>query len=268
MSLRFDFAEIPNSLDEYRQTALGNRPDLRAAMQAVDKAKTDYRLFVDLKPKARWWPVFHQNKNELIAAMNRQLERVPGATWSFSQPIQDDMDEAVSGVKGELAVKVYGDDLKILEAKGDEIVGVMRSIQGITDPGLLRVIGQPNLNVVVDRDAAARYQINVVDIQDAVQTAVGGNAVGRVLRGEQRYDLIVRYLPYYRDTKEAIENIRLLALSGERVSLVQLCTVRIADGASQLYREGNHATLPSSTASAVATWAAPWSRPSARLTGT
>ena len=165
--------------------------------------------------------------------------RSPACLWNFSQPIADNMEEAVSGVKGELAVKLYGDDLKTLEAKGDEIVGVMRKIKGIQDLGLFRVIGQPNLNFIVDRKQAARYQINVADVQDAIQTAVGGNALTQVLQGEQRYDLVMRYLPQYRDTKEAIEKIRLVAPSGERVSLAQLCKIDVSDGASEIYREGN-----------------------------
>jgi cobalt-zinc-cadmium resistance protein CzcA len=198
---------------------------------------TEY--FVDLKPKEQWRPVFRENKDELIAAMDRELEKIPGALWNFSQPIADNMEEAVSGVKGQLAVKLYGDDLRTLEAKGDEIVGVMRQIRGIQDLGLFRVIGQPNLNFTVDRKQAARYQLNVADVQDAIQTAVGGNAVSQVLQGEQRYDLVMRYLPKYRNTKEAIEKIRLVAPSGERVSLAQLTKVGVADGASEIYREGN-----------------------------
>ena len=104
---------------------------------------------------------------------------------------------------------------------------------------MFRVLGQPNLNVTVDRDAAARYQINVADVQDAIQTAVGGNALTQVLQGEARYDLVLRYLPQYRDTQEAIEKIRLLSPTGERVSLAQLCKIRSTDGASEIYREGN-----------------------------
>jgi cobalt-zinc-cadmium resistance protein CzcA len=196
-------------------------------------------FFVDLKEKEDWRPVFHQNKDELIAAMNRELDKIPGAVWGFSQPIEDNMEEAVSGVKGALATKIYGDDLKVLEAKSDEIVRIMRGIKGVEDLGVFRVLGQPNLNVAVDRDAAARYQINVADVQDAVQTAVGGTALTQVLKGEARYDMTVRYLPKYRDTKEAIENIRLLSPSGERVSLAQLCKIVVTDGASEVYREGN-----------------------------
>ncbi|MCU1258734.1 MAG: Cation efflux system protein CusA, partial [Bryobacterales bacterium] len=198
---------------------------------------TEY--FVDLKPKEKWRPVFHQDKDELIGAMNRELSKLPGVIWNFSQPIADNMEEAVSGVKGELAVKVYGDDLKTLEAKGDQIVGIMRGVKGIQDLGLFRVIGQPNLNFEVDRAVAARYQINVADVQDAIQTAVGGGPVSQVLQGEQVYDLVLRYQAPYRQTKEAIERIRLLAPSGERVSLAQLCKVSEVDGASEIYREAN-----------------------------
>jgi cobalt-zinc-cadmium resistance protein CzcA len=196
-------------------------------------------FFVDLLPKEKWRPVFHRDKEKLIAAMNRELEKIPGVIWNFSQPIADNLEEAVSGVKGALAVKVYGEDLKTLEAKGDQIVEVMRGIQGVEDLGLFRVLGQPNLNFEVDREQAARFGINVSDVQDAIQTAVGGNALSQVLIGEQRYDLVLRYLTEYRDTKEAIEKIRLLSPTGERVSLAQLTKVSETDGGEEIYREAN-----------------------------
>ena len=198
---------------------------------------TEY--YVGLKPKEQWRPAFHRHKDELIAGINRELEKIPGVLWNFSQPIEDNMEEAVSGVKGELATKIYGDDLKVLEDKADKIVKIMRGVRGIEDLGVFRVLGQPNLNVTVDRRQAARYQINVADVQDAIQTAVGGNALTQVLQGEARYDLVMRYLPQYRNTKEAIENIRLLSPTGERVSLAQLCTIEERDGASEVYREAN-----------------------------
>jgi cobalt-zinc-cadmium resistance protein CzcA len=198
---------------------------------------TEY--YVGLKPKEQWRPAFHQNKEKLIAAMDRELEKLPGVTWNFSQPIADNMEEAVSGVKGQLATKIYGDDLGILEDKAEDIVRIMRTVRGIEDLGVLRVLGQPNLNLTVNRAQAARYQINVADVQDAVQTAVGGNALTQVLQGEARYDLVMRYLPQFRNTREAISNIRLLAPSGERVSLAQLCNIQERDGASEIYREGN-----------------------------
>jgi len=198
---------------------------------------TEY--FVDLKPKEKWRPVFHEDKERVIAAMQRELDKIPGVLWNFSQPISDNMEEAVSGVKGELAVKIYGDDLKVLEDMANQIVSTMRQVKGIEDLGVFQVLGQPNLEVAVDRVQAARHQINVADIQDAIQTAVGGTAFTQVLQGEQRYDLVMRYLPQYRNTKEAIENIRLLSPSGERVSLAQLCKIDEREGASEVYREGN-----------------------------
>jgi cobalt-zinc-cadmium resistance protein CzcA len=198
---------------------------------------TEY--FVDLKSKEQWRPVFRQNKESLISSMDVELEKIPGVLWNFSQPIADNMEEAVSGVKGQLAIKIYGDDLKTLEGKGDQIVNVMKTIPGIADLGLFRVIGQPNLEFTVDRDQAARHGLNVADVQDAIETAVGGRAVSQVLQGEQRYDVAVRYQTPYRNTKEAIESIRLLAPSGERVSLAQLCSIKVLDGASEIYREGN-----------------------------
>jgi len=223
------FPEVPQVVDQI------GRPD--DGTDTTGFFNTEY--FVDLLPKEQWRPVFHQDKERLIAAMNRELEKIPGVIWNFSQPISDNLEEAVSGVKGALAVKIYGDDLKTLEEKGAQIVDVMKDIRGVEDLGLFRVLGQPNLDFSVDRDEAARYGINVSDVQDAIQTAVGGNALTQVLVGEQRYDLVLRYLPEYRDTKEAIEKIRLLAPTGERVSLAQLTKVTVTDGGSEIYREAN-----------------------------
>jgi cobalt-zinc-cadmium resistance protein CzcA len=197
---------------------------------------TEY--YVGLKSKDQWRPVFHQNKENLIASMDQELEKIPGVIWNFSQPISDNVEEAVSGVKGELAVKIYGDDLKMLEEKGNAIVSIMSNIRGVEDLGLFRVIGQPNLTFTVDRQAAARFGISVADVQDAIQTAVGGTAQSQVLQGEARYDLVLRYQRPYRNTREAIENVRLLAPSGERISLAQLTKVATADGAEEIYREG------------------------------
>jgi cobalt-zinc-cadmium resistance protein CzcA len=196
-------------------------------------------FFVDLKPKERWRPVFHRDKDELIAAMNRALSVMPGAFWNFSQPIEDNVNETISGTKGGLAVKIYGPDLYVLEQMGEEMVTAMEHIPGVQDLGLQRDTGQPNLDFTIDRRQAARFGINVADIQDAVQTAVGGNAVSQVLQGEARYDVVVRYQEPFRNTPEAIAKVRLLSPAGERVSLAQLTKVEIKDGAYDIYREGN-----------------------------
>jgi len=196
-------------------------------------------FFVDLRPRELWRLQFHSRKDELIAAMDQKLSQFPGVGWNFSQPISDNVEEAVSGVKGELAVKLFGTDLKTLEEKAEQIQGVMSQIAGVADLGTFQVRGQPNVNLNVDRAAADRFGINVSDVQDAIESAVGGKAVSQILIGEQRFDMTVRYQPNYRRTVEDISNIRLLAPSGERVSLAQLCGITLDDGASTIYREGN-----------------------------
>jgi cobalt-zinc-cadmium resistance protein CzcA len=198
---------------------------------------TEY--FVDLKPKKQWRSVFHQNKDDLIAAMNREVSKLPGGFWNFSQPIEDNVDETISGVKGGLAAKLFGNDLKVLETKGEEITAVMATVPGVKDLGLFRDMGQPNINFIVDRQAAARFGINASDVQDAITTAVGGNAVTQLLQGEASYGVVVRYKEKYRNTQEAIQNIRLLSPSGERVSLAQLTKCEVRDGAYDIFRENN-----------------------------
>jgi cobalt-zinc-cadmium resistance protein CzcA len=198
---------------------------------------TEY--FVDLKPRDRWRPEFHGRKDALIAAMNHTVGTIPGISWGFSQPIADNMEEAMSGVKGELAVKIFGPDLKELEQEGQQILAVLRTVPGIEDLGLLRVLGQPNMNLEVDRAKTDQHDINVSEVQDAIETAVGGKPVGQILLAEQRFDLVVRYQDLFRRTVDDIAKIRIMAPAGERVSIGQLCNVKIEDGASAIYRDAN-----------------------------
>jgi len=230
---RYVFASFPEVTTVVSQAG---RPD--DGTDTGGFGNTEY--FVDLKPHDQWRPVFHKDKEELIAAMDRELQKkCPGAIWNYSQPIEDNVGETLTGTKGSLAFKIFGDDLKTLEQKGEEVVAVMSGIPGMHDVKLLRDFGQPNLDITIDRRQAARFGINVADIQDAVQTAVGGNAVSQVLQGEARYDVVVRYQEPYRNTQDAIARVRLLSPSGERVSLAQLAEVEVKDGAYDIYREGN-----------------------------
>jgi cobalt-zinc-cadmium resistance protein CzcA len=229
---RLIFASFPEVTQVVSQVG---RPD-----DGTDKTgffNTEY--FVDLKPRSRWRPQFDGSKERLIAAMDEAVEKIPGVTWGFSQPISDNVEEAVSGVKGELAVKIFGTDLKDLENKANGIAELMRTVPGITDLGVFRVLGQPNVNLVVNRQKTDRFGINVADVQDAIQTAVGGNPISQVLLGEERYDLVVRYQEPFRRTIDDIANIRILAPSGERVALGQVCDVKVEEGASMIYRESN-----------------------------
>jgi cobalt-zinc-cadmium resistance protein CzcA len=234
------------ALARQARRTLANFPEVKQVVSQVGRPDDgsdasgfyNTEFFVDLLPRSRWRSEF-KTKDELIASMDKELNRFPGVDWNFSQPISDNVEEAVSGVKGELAVKLFGSDLKVLEAKANEIQDVMSKIPGVADLGTFQVRGQPNVNLVVDRAAADRFGINVSDVQDAVETAVGGKAVSQILIGEQRYDLTVRYQAPFRKTVEDVANLRIVALSGERVSLGQLCQIKLEDGASNIYREGN-----------------------------
>lgn len=228
---RVIFARFPEVTQVVTQVG---RPD--DGTDSTGFFNTEY--YVDLRPRSEWRAEY-RTKEELIDAMQREVAKIPGVNWNFSQPIADNVEEAVSGVKGQLAVKLYGPELKTLEAKGDEIVAAMKPIHGVEDLGLFRVLGQPNLNLVVNRIQTDRFGINVADVQDAVETASGGKAVAQILQGERRYDLVVRYQEQFRKTAEDIANIRILAPPGERVALAQLCDIKLEDGASMIYREGN-----------------------------
>ena len=234
------------ALAKQARRALANFPEVKQVVSQVGRPDDgsdasgfyNTEFFVDLLPRPKWRTEF-KTKDDLIAAMGTELNKFPGVDWNFSQPISDNVEEAVSGVKGELAVKLFGTDLKVLEAKANEIQAVMSRIPGVADLGTFQVRGQPNVNLVVDRAAADRFGINVSDVQDAVETAVGGKAVSQILIGEQHYDLTVRYQSRFRKTVEDLANIRIQAPSGERVSLGQLCQIKLEDGASNIYREGN-----------------------------
>ena len=234
------------NLANHARVVLANFPEVKQVVSQVGRPDDgsdasgfyNTEFFVDLLPRSQWRKQF-PSKDDLIAAMDKALAQFPGVDWNFSQPISDNVEEAVSGVKGELAVKLFGRDLKTLEQNAQEMQNVMIQIPGVADLGTFQVRGQPNVNLEVDRAAADRFGINVSDIQDAVETAVGGKAVTQILIGEQRYDLTVRYSEKYRKTVDDIANIRILAPSGERVSLGQLCHITLDDGASTIYREGN-----------------------------
>ena len=194
--------------------------------------------FVDLKPKSKWRPQFH-DKEELISAINLELAKMPGVVWNFSQPISDNVQEMMSGVKGELVVKLYGDDLKILSQKAEQIKATIGAVKGIEDLGVFQVLGQPNVNIEVNRDKISRYGLNVADVQDVIETAVGGKAASQVIDGEKRFDIVVRYQPQYRENVEQIKRIAVVTPDGFRIPLDELADIKIDDGASLIYRQAS-----------------------------
>ena len=192
-------------------------------------------FYIGLKPREQWR--FHE-KNKLIEAMAASLSDLPGITTNFSQPIKDNVDEALAGVKGELSIKLFGPDLFVLQQKAKEIAGVLASIRGVTDLDYDQLVGQPQLQIVVDRLAAARYGINVQDIQDTIEAATKGRTVSEVFEGERHFNLVVK-LTHDGDMLAHLRNLLISAPSGERIPLTQLAEFTKTEGFGQILRDGN-----------------------------
>jgi cobalt-zinc-cadmium resistance protein CzcA len=203
------------------------------------------QYYVGLKPQSEWPAPYRSSKALLIAAMDKKLkEEIPYAGWNFSQPIQDNVDEAVSGVRGQNGVKVFGPDLKVLARKAVEVQAALNTVPGVVDTGIYHVMGQPNVNITVSRSLASRYGISVSAIREAVEGAVGGKVVSQILRGDMRFPLAVRYEKQFRTSVQAIASIRILSPTGARVSLGQLCHIRIQEGPSTIFRNNNERFIP------------------------
>ncbi|HET7282163.1 MAG TPA: efflux RND transporter permease subunit, partial [Sphingomicrobium sp.] len=195
-------------------------------------------FFVGLKPYSQWHGA-HRDKAQLIAAINNKLQSFPGITFNYTQPAEDAVDEAETGLKSALAVKVFGSDLNTLEAKGKAIKGVLEHIRGIHDVTLVQELGQPSLTIKIDRDKTARYGINVDDINGLVQTAIGGDTATQVVQQEKEFDLVVRLQGQYRDNPVAIGNILVATPAGAHIPLKELADISVSNGASFIYRENN-----------------------------
>jgi len=198
---------------------------------------------VDLKPHRRWPRGL--TKAGLIAQIDRRLtSEFPGVDFEYSQNIEDNINEALSGVKGSNSVKVFGPDLSVDENIANQIMAVMSQVAGITELAVYRSLGQPNVLITPDRVACARYGLNVGDVNAVVQAAIGGQAVTQVLEGDRRFDLVVRWMSRYRQSLDAIRQIRVALPAGGYVPLGQVARVTSAEGASFIYREGSRRYVP------------------------
>ncbi len=195
-------------------------------------------FFVGLKPYAQWHGSY-RDKAGLIHAVNDKLAGFPGITFNYTQPAEDAVDEAETGLKSALAVKVFGTDLHTLEQKGKAIKKVLERVRGIRDVTLVQELGQPSLTIDVDRAKIARYGVNVADINALIQTAIGGDAATQVEQGEKQFDLIVRLEQQYRDNPDEIGNILVATPAGQQIPLKELANIQVTNGASFIYRENN-----------------------------
>ncbi|HET7562601.1 MAG TPA: CusA/CzcA family heavy metal efflux RND transporter [Rhodanobacteraceae bacterium] len=193
-------------------------------------------FFVGLKPYSEWHGKY-RTKPELIAAIDKQLERFPGIQFNYTQPAEDAVDEAETGLKSALAVKIYGPDLGVLQKEGQAIKAVMEKVRGITDITLVHELGQPNLAIDIDRARIARYGLNVADVNGIINTAVGGDVATEVTQGDKQFDLVVRLQQRFRDNPAEIGNIPVATPGGQQIPLKELADIHIANGASFIYRE-------------------------------
>jgi heavy metal efflux system protein len=200
-------------------------------------------FYVDLKDRSDWPQGL--TKDELVAQIDQKLRgRYPGINFGYSQNIEDNVEEALSGVKGVNAIKVYGPDLSVDERIANEVKEVVSEVPGMADLAVYRSMGQPNLVIIPDRAACSRYGLNVGDVNGVVQAAIGGQAVTQVLQGERAFNLVVRWQPKYRESLNAIRQIRIAQPSGGYVQLDQVADIRTVEGASFIYREGLQRYVP------------------------
>jgi cobalt-zinc-cadmium resistance protein CzcA len=243
------FDAAANIADELR-AQIARSPEVTQAISQMGRPDdgtdvvtfNDVEVSVALKPPSEWRPGL--TKNGLIDEMNHRLSRIPGMDLNFSQNIQDNVEEAMSGVKGENSLKLFGDDFDTLSRLANQISQVMQSVRGVADVGVFRVGGQPSLLIRIDRAKAARYGLAPADVNATIQAAVGGAAVTQVIEGDRRFDLTVRFPERFRNGTDAIQGILLPTPDGSRVPIGQIADVETHDGAFMIYRENGRRYIP------------------------
>ena len=200
------------------------------------KGFNNLEILIDLNPKNTW---HYGDKDELVEAMQKRLAVFPGLQFNFSQVIQDNVEEAISGVKGEIAIKIFGEDLKVLQEKANQITRILRSIEGSTDVAAEQQSGLAQMVIAIDRAKIARYGIDVNDVENVISMAVGGKTATQMLEGERRFDITVRLTGAARDSVGAIEDITVLSPNGSRIPLAELAEIKVNQGASRISREDN-----------------------------
>lgn len=253
-------ATLPQDISFERSTALADqlRDDIRSfpeVTQVISQVGrpddgTDVTTFnnvefgVDLKPSSEWPAQVHGSKEKLIEAMQRRFAKYPGVVFGFSQTIQDNVEEAMSGVKGENSLKLFGDSLDDLTRLANQIKGIMQGVRGVADAGVFTVNGQPSLVINVNRASAARYGVAPADINAAIQAAVGGAPITQMIEGDRRFDITVRFPEADRSGPDAVARILIPTPDGGRISLSQVADIGIREGSFMIYREGGRRYIP------------------------
>ncbi len=209
------------------------RPDDGTDVNGFDTAE----FYVDLAPREEWKTA--RTRDALSDAINRKLSQIPGIEFNFSQVIEDNVNEAVSGIKGELGIKIYGDDPAVLQELAEKVASVLQGIPGAADVSGERLSGQPQIQIAMDREAIGRYGLSVSDVETVIETAIGGAVATQVLEGEKTFDLVVRMNPGAISDVDAIRALPVPGGSGEKLTLGSVAAVKIAPGSARVYREEN-----------------------------
>jgi cobalt-zinc-cadmium resistance protein CzcA len=227
MQILEKFPEVKQTLAQVGRTNDGTDP----------KGFFDVQIQVDLKNKKEWPKGV--SEDELIDQMDAQLTKIPGAVFNYSQPIRDNVEEAVAGVNAALAVKIFGPDFKVLDKKADEVLRVLKTVKGVDDLGVLRNLGQPEFRIELDQRKMAMYGVATADANAVIEMAIGGKAATELYEGERRFDIRVRYQKDFRDTQDKIENLMVPTMNGSKIAIKEIAEIKTITGPAFIYRDNN-----------------------------
>ncbi len=243
--IRFPSVSLSQSieLEKLAHRALLAFPEVRMAVGKIGRSEiatapeepNESDPVVTLHPRDTWTTA--RTKPDLVDAMRRRLAEIPGIAFLMSQPIQERVDELITGVKTEIAIKLFGDDLEVLANKAQQIAEIMKTVRGVKDLKVEQIAGQPYLTVDIDRHKIARHGINVADIQELIETAIGGKPATQVYEGERRFDLILRFPEAQRNSTQAIGNLLVRDPAGALIPLSQLASIELRAGPVHISRE-------------------------------
>lgn len=227
MQILAKFPEVKQTLAQVGRTNDGTDP----------KGFFDVQIQVDLKNKKEWPSGL--SEDELIDQMDKQLSKIPGAIFNYSQPIRDNVEEAVAGVNAALAVKIFGPDFQTLDAKADSVMNILKTVKGVDDLGVLRNLGQPEFRIELDQRKMGLYGVSTADANSVIEMAIGGKAATELYEGERRFDIRIRYQKQFRDTQDKIENLMVPTLNGSKIAIKEIATIRTITGPAFIYRDNN-----------------------------
>ncbi len=227
VSILHEFPEVKQTLSQVGRTNDGTDP----------KGFFDVQIQVDLKPKEQWRKDL--SEDALIDAMNAQLTKIPGVVFNYSQPIRDNVEEAVAGLNASLAVKIYGPDFKTLDTLADEVKAQLATVQGVADLGVLRNLGQPEFRIELDNQKMALYGVNTADANAVIEMALGGKAATQLYEDERKFDVRIRYQKEFRDTQDKIENLMIPTQDSTKIPLKEISTIKTLTGPAFIFRDNN-----------------------------